>query len=109
MIDVPATARYATPVFIAEYPSTCCMYSVSIRNIEKSAVPRMKPATFAPSTVFVRRIPKRISGSLTRFSQSTKPTRSAAATAKTPIVRAELQPQLWPWVIASDERRQTRS
>ncbi len=25
MIDVPATARYATPVFIAEYPSTCCM------------------------------------------------------------------------------------
>src|SRR6266545_2728900 len=24
-IAVPATARYATPVFIAEYPSTCCM------------------------------------------------------------------------------------
>ena len=70
MIDVPATARYATPVFIAEYPSTCCMYSVSIRNIENSAVPRMKPATFAPSTVFVRRIPKRISGSVARSSQT---------------------------------------
>ena len=25
MIDVPATARYAIPVFIAENPSTCCM------------------------------------------------------------------------------------
>ena len=24
-IDVPATARYAMPVFIGEYPSTCCM------------------------------------------------------------------------------------
>ena len=76
------------------------MYSVSIRNIEKSAVPRMKPATFAPRTVFVRRIPKRISGSLARFSQSTKPTSSAAEAAKTPIVRAELQPQSLPCVIA---------
>jgi hypothetical protein len=25
MIDVPATAMYATPVFSGEYPSTCCM------------------------------------------------------------------------------------
>jgi hypothetical protein len=25
MIAVPATARYATPVFIGEYASTCCM------------------------------------------------------------------------------------
>jgi hypothetical protein len=32
------------------------MYSVSIRNIEKTAVPRMKPATFAPVTVRVRRM-----------------------------------------------------
>ena len=24
-ITLPATAMYATPVFIAEYPSTCCM------------------------------------------------------------------------------------
>ena len=69
------------------------MYSVSIRNIENSAVPRMNPATLAPSTVFVRRIPKRISGSATRFSQTTKPTSIAADAAKTPIVRAESQPQ----------------
>ena len=39
------------------------MYSVSIRNIENIAVPRMNPATFAPVTVRVRRMPKRISGS----------------------------------------------
>ena len=47
------------------------MYSVSIRNIENIAVPMMKPATFAPVTVLVRRIPKRISGSGCRSSQPT--------------------------------------
>ena len=55
------------------------MYSVSIRNIENNTVPRMKPATLAPSTVLVRRMPNRISGSRTRFSQTTKPTSSAPA------------------------------
>ena len=61
----------------------------------------MKPATFAPSTVFVRRSPKRISGSATRFSQTTKPTSSAAESAKTPSVRPEPQPHSLPCVIAS--------
>ena len=68
------------------------MYSVSIRNIENRAVPRMNPETLAPRTVFVRRIPNRISGSSTRFSQPTKPSSSAADATKTPIVRPELQP-----------------
>ena len=72
-IAVPATARYPTPVFSGEYPSTCCMYSVSIRNIENSAVPMMKPATLAPATVFVRSRPNRISGSGCRCSQTAKP------------------------------------
>ena len=80
------------------------MYSVSIRNIEKSAVPRMKPATLAPRTVFVRRIPNRISGSATRFSQATKPASRAPERTKTPIVRAELQPHSCPCVIAEHER-----
>src|SRR3954469_19748499 len=44
------------------------MYSVSIRNSENVAVPRISPPTFAPATVFVRRIPKRISGSACRRS-----------------------------------------
>ena len=38
------------------------MYNVSIRNIENNAVPRMKPATLAPATVRVRKMPNRISG-----------------------------------------------
>ncbi len=38
----------------------------------------MNPATLAPSTVFVRRIPNRISGSATRFSHQTKPASRAA-------------------------------
>ena len=65
-IDVPATARYAMPVLSAEKCSTCCMYSVSIRNIEKSAVPRMKPATFAPLTVLILKIENDISGASAR-------------------------------------------
>ena len=54
------------PVFSAEKCSTCCMYSVSIRNIEKSAVPRMKPATFAPLTVLILKIENDISGASAR-------------------------------------------
>ena len=83
---------YAMPVFIAEYPSTCCMYSVSIRNIENSAVPRMNPAMFAPATVLIRKIENDISGSLARVSQATKPTSSATAAAKMPIVLPDDQP-----------------
>ena len=68
------------------------MYSVSIRNIENSAVPMMKPATLAPATVFVRSRPNRISGSGCRCSQTAKPARSTAEPAKKPIVFAEPQP-----------------
>jgi hypothetical protein len=89
---VPATARYAMPVRMGEYPSTCCMYSVSIRNIENIAVPRMKPATFAPTSVRRRKIENGISGSAARASVTRKPARSAAATAKSPIVSTEAQP-----------------
>ena len=60
----------------------------------------MKPATFAPLTVRVRRIPKRISGSGCRSSQATKPASSAADTPNTARVSAASQPS-WPaWVIA---------
>jgi len=68
------------------------MYGVSIRNIEKSAVPRMNPATFAPVTVFVRKMPKSISGSAARVSAKTNATSSVSAAAKMPSVFAELQP-----------------
>ena len=83
---------YAMPVSIAEYPSTCCMYSVSIRNIENRAVPRMNPAMFAPATVLILKIEKDMSGSFARVSRSTKPASSSAAATKMLIVFAELQP-----------------
>src|SRR5205814_1082097 len=54
------------------------MYSVSIRNSENVAVPRISPPTFAPATVFVRRIPKRISGSACR--RSHQPNAASSAT-----------------------------
>ena len=60
----------------------------------------MKPATFAPLTVRVWRIPKRISGSGCRSSQPTKPASSATDTANTASVSGASQPS-WPaWVIA---------
>ena len=62
------------------------MYRVSIRNIENIAVPMMKPATFAPVTVLVRRIPKRMSGSGCLSSQPTKPASRASDVAKNAIV-----------------------
>src|SRR5207247_4360660 len=76
------------------------MYSVSIRNSENVAVPRMNPPTFAPATVLVRRIPKRISGSACRRSHQPKAASSATDAAMTPIVRPEPQPYVPLWVIA---------
>ena len=69
-----------------------CINSVSIRNIENSAVPRMNPATFAPVTVLIRKIENDINGSLVRRSTTTKAPRSAAARAKSPIVFADVHP-----------------
>src|SRR4026209_1779356 len=60
------------------------MYSVSIRNSEKVAVPRMSPPTFAPATVFVRRIPKRISGSARPRSPPPHAASTAGAAARPP-------------------------
>ncbi len=91
-IAVPATARYPMPVRMGEYPSTCCMYSVSTRNIAKSAVPRISPATFAPATVRRRQIENGISGSAVRDSHRRKEPSSAAEAVKSPIVSIEPQP-----------------
>src|SRR5215831_117191 len=104
MIAVPATARYATPVLSGEYPSTCCMYSVRIRNIEKSTVPMMKPATFAAVSVCRRKIENGTSGSRWRCSHAANAPRIPAEAAKTPIVAAEPQPHCWPCVMASTSR-----
>ena len=71
-----------------------------MRNIEKSAVPRMKPATFAPATVLVRRMPKRISGSVWRSSQATKPVSRASATAAKATVFPASQPSCPACVMA---------
>src|SRR5947208_1996725 len=76
------------------------MYSVRIRNSEKVAVPRISPPAFAPATVFVRRIPKRISGSTCRRSHQPNAASSATDAAMTPIVRPEPQPYVPLWVIA---------
>ncbi len=76
------------------------MYSVSIRNIENIAVPMMKPATFAPVTVRVRKMPKRISGSGCRRSQATKPASRAKAAAKKASVSPASQPSRPACVIA---------
>ena len=92
---MPATARYPTPVFSGEKCSTCCMYSVSIRNMANMPVPRKRPTTFAAAKVCSRKIEKGTKGSFTRFSQTRNAT-SSTETTNTPIVSAELQPHARP-------------
>ena len=60
----------------------------------------MKPATFAPLTVRVWRIPKRISGSGWRSSQATKAASSTREAPNTPSVSAASQPFCPACVIA---------
>ncbi len=69
------------------------MYSVSIRNIENSAVPMMNITMLAAASVCSRKIENGISGCVVRDSWTTNPTSRTAATAKTPIVRPDVQPQ----------------
>src|SRR5512132_1693525 len=71
------------------------MYSVSIRNSENVAVPRMNPATLAPLIVLMRRMPIRINGSEWRSSHTTKPTNRTADAAKNDSAFADSQPS-WP-------------
>src|SRR5690348_13400600 len=60
----------------------------------------MKPATFAPATVFVRKIPIRINGSGWRSSHTTKPTSRSAEAAKKDRAFADSQPSSPARVIA---------
>ena len=60
----------------------------------------MKPATLAPLTVRVRRMPKRISGSGCRSSQTTKAASRTTDAAITPSVSADSQPWRPACVIA---------
>ena len=67
----------------------------------------MKPATFAPATVRVRRMPKRISGSGWRSSHATKPDEQhERQRRRQPIVRADEPAVLAGLRDRVDERRQ---
>jgi hypothetical protein len=92
------------PVRSGDIPSTCCMYRVSIRNIENIAVPMMKPATFAAVSVWSRKIENGTSGSDWRRSQSTNATNSTSDAAKTPTVLADSQSHCRPCVMPSTSR-----
>src|SRR3989442_1660977 len=52
----------------------------------------MKPATFAPLTVLIRRMPRRISGSEWRIFQTTNPTTRTSDAAKKPTGQPASQP-----------------
>ena len=55
----------------------------------------MKPATFAPVTVLMRKIPMRINGSECRSSHTTNPTNRSADAVKNDSAFADSQPS-WP-------------
>jgi hypothetical protein len=65
-----------------------------------SAVPRMSPAMFAPTSVRSRKIENGMSGSRVRDSQPAKAASSTSEAANRPIVSAEPQPRSLAWVIA---------
>ena len=90
-IEVPATAMYAIPVFIAEYPSTCCMYSVSIRNIEQRRA-EDEPCDVGTRDRLDPEDRERHQRVLGAGLHPTKATSSATAAAKMPIVLPDDQP-----------------
>src|SRR5262249_24288195 len=45
---VTDAASHATPVFRAEYPSTCCMYRVPVKKKLKKLAPHRKPDRVRP-------------------------------------------------------------
>ena len=51
---VSDVASQATPVFSAEYPSTCCMYRVPMKMKAKKLAPSRKPTALDPARVFSR-------------------------------------------------------
>ena len=51
---VSDVASQATPVFRAEYPSTCCMYRVLVKKKLKKLAPSRKPTAFDPARVVSR-------------------------------------------------------
>ena len=60
--EVSEAASHATPVFSAEYPSTCCMYSVPTKMKLKKLPPSSSPTTLAPPTACSRKIRSGTSG-----------------------------------------------
>ena len=84
------------------------MYSVSIRNIANSAVPRMKPTMFAAVSVCSRKIENGTSGSFTRCSHPTNARSSTADGDEDADRLAESQPQTVSLRDAEHEQRETR-
>src|SRR5215472_16198525 len=93
---VSDVASQATPVFSAEYPSTCCMYKVPMKINAKKPAPRRKLTAFDPARVFRRNRRSGSSGASARVSMTRKPASSAADAASRPRVRAAVHPMVLP-------------
>src|SRR5215472_4723437 len=93
---VSEVASHATPVFRAEYPSTCCMYRVPMKKRLKKLAPSRKLTAFDPARVFSRNRRSGSSGASARVSMTRKPASSAADAASRPRVRAAVHPMVLP-------------
>ena len=90
---IPAVnGRNASPASSGPYPSTRWMYRVLKKNIANSPDATRNMDTFAARSERTAKMDSRTSGAFERRSITTKATCSTAASANSPIVRADVQP-----------------
>ena len=96
----PVKGRNASPASNGPYPSTRWMYSVLKKNMANTPDATRNMTTFAVNSERIRKIESRTSGAAERCSISTKAVSRTTATAKKPIVVADVQPFVSAWTIA---------
>ncbi len=89
---VSEVASQATPVFRAEYPSTCCIYRVPMKMNAKKLAPSRKLTAFDPARVFSRNRRRGSSGASALVSMTRKPASRAADAASMASVRVAVHP-----------------
>ena len=92
MNAVTEVASHDTPVFVAEYPRTCCISSEPRKMKEKKALKVKNAERLAATSVRFRSAAAGTSGWRERASIRTKAASSSAAAPKSTRVEAEVQP-----------------
>jgi hypothetical protein len=95
---VSDVASHATPVFVGEYPRTCCISSVARKMNEKNALNVKNAERLAATSVRCRSAAAGTSGSRDRASMRTNDASSRAAATNSRSVEVVVPPSSAPWV-----------